>query len=75
MTIEAINGSVVCVYAGIPMLIKIANSMTATRMIGSDTDLNTSAIITKIAPIDDADCLKVLIRDLDQILRTRRLTD
>ena len=52
MTIEAINGSVVGVYAGIPMLIKMANSMTATRMIGSDTDLNTSAIITKIAPID-----------------------
>ncbi len=52
ITIDAINGSVVCVYAGIPILIKIANSITDTRITGSDTDLNTNAIIRKIAPMD-----------------------
>ena len=52
ITMDAINGSTVPVYAGIPILIKIANSMTATRIIGREMDLNTKAIIRKIAPIE-----------------------
>ena len=34
------------------MLMKIANSITATKIIGKDIDLNTHAIIKKIAPMD-----------------------
>lgn len=52
ITIPAINGSFVPVNAGIPMLMKIANSITATKIIGKDIDLNTHAIIKKIAPMD-----------------------
>ena len=36
------------------MLIKIANSIAATRIIGNETDLNTQKIIMKIATIDTA---------------------
>ena len=52
ITMDAINGNTVPVYAGIPILIKIANSITHTRMIGSEMDLNVSKIIIKIAAIE-----------------------
>ena len=54
ITIEAMNGKTEPVYAGIPMLIKIPNSITDTSIIGSEIDLNTRAIIMKIAMIDIA---------------------
>ena len=54
ITMLAINGSFVPVNPGIPMFTKIANSMTATSMIGSDTDLNTTRMIRNINTIDTA---------------------
>ena len=52
ITIDAINGITVPVYAGMPILIKMANSMTDTRIIGNEIDLNTNAMIMKIAPME-----------------------
>ena len=48
----AINGSVVPVKNGIPILIQIANSMEATSITGSASDLKVIAIIRKIAATD-----------------------
>ena len=50
----AINGSFVPVNPGIPMFTKIANSITATSIIGKEIDLNTKSMITNIAIIEIA---------------------
>ena len=48
------KGKTVPVYAGMPILIKIANSMIATSKIGSTTDRSTSAMIRNTKPMDTA---------------------
>ena len=49
ITIEAINGSSVFVKHGMPILMNIANSITATRRTGREMERNTKAIITNTA--------------------------
>ncbi len=48
----AMKGSLVPVKYGIPRLMKMAVSITATRMIGRLADLNTSTMIRKTRPIE-----------------------
>ena len=59
------NGISVPVKHGIPMLMNIANSMTATSTIGSDIEPNTQRMIMNIAPMDtvltDAKSLSVIV--------------
>ena len=54
MHIGAIKGIEVPVRCGIPKFIKIASSITATKIIGRDTLFKTMAIIINIAAIDMA---------------------
>ena len=46
------NGMVVLVKHGTPMFTVIANSITATRMIGSETERSAIRIMRKIAAIE-----------------------
>ena len=53
ITILAIDGSVVFVKNGIPILIVIANSIVSTKMTGSANDLNVKATMIKIIITDN----------------------
>ena len=50
--IGAINGREVPVKCGIPRLMKIANSITATSITGIETLLSTKSMMTNIAIIE-----------------------
>ena len=54
MTIGAINGKTEPVTYGIPILILIANSIVATKIIGKAIDLKVIAMIIKIKIIETA---------------------